>query len=189
MSGIQTETCNEGGEDIGYIENGDYLAFNNLDFGSGAVSFQARAASATSGGSIELRLGSSTGTLIGTCPVAGTGDWQTWTTATCNVSGVSGMQNLYLVFTGESGYLFNFNWFKFVAASGPTPTPAGIKGDVNGSGTVDIVDALIIAQYYVGLNPAGFIAANADVNCDGSITIVDALIVAQYYVGLISSFC
>jgi len=65
----------------------------------------------------------------------------------------------------------------------PTPTP-GVSGDVNGSGTVDIVDALMIAQYYVGLDPAGFIAANADVNCDGSITIVDALMVAQYYVGL-----
>jgi hypothetical protein len=61
-------------------------------------------------------------------------------------------------------------------------------GDVNGSGTVDIVDALLIAQYYVGLNPQGFIAANADVNCSGGIDIVDALLVAQYYVGLISIF-
>jgi len=59
---------------------------------------------------------------------------------------------------------------------------------VNSSGTVDIVDALMIAQYYVGLTPAGFVEANADVNCDSSITIVDALVVAQYYVGLIESF-
>jgi hypothetical protein len=62
------------------------------------------------------------------------------------------------------------------------------RGDVNGSGTVDIVDALLVAQYYVGLNPAGFIAGNADVNCSGGIDIVDALLVAQYYVGLVSSF-
>ena len=189
QSGIQTETCSEGGEDIGYIENGDYLVFNNLDFGSGAASFQARVASATSGGNIELRLDGSTGTLIGTCQVAGTGDWQTWTTVTCNVGNVSGMHNLYLVFTGESGYLFNFNWFRFVAGTSPTPTPAGLKGDVNGSSTVDILDALMTAQYSVGLAPAGFITANADVNCDGSITIVDALMIAQYYVELINSFC
>jgi alpha-L-fucosidase len=64
----------------------------------------------------------------------------------------------------------------------------GTMGDVNGSGTVDIVDALLIAQYYVGLNPSGFVAANADVNCTGTIDIVDALVVAQYYVGLVSSF-
>ena len=57
-------------------------------------------------------------------------------------------------------------------------------GDVNNSGTVDIIDALMIAQYYVGLNPAGFSAAAADVNCDNSVTIVDALITAQCYVGL-----
>jgi hypothetical protein len=67
-------------------------------------------------------------------------------------------------------------------------TNVGTKGDVNGSGTVDIVDALLIAQYYVGLNPSGFVAANADVNCTGTIDVVDALVVAQYYVGLISSF-
>ncbi|MEJ2051481.1 MAG: dockerin type I domain-containing protein [Calditrichota bacterium] len=78
-------------------------------------------------------------------------------------------------------------------------------GDVNGDGAIDIVDALLTAQfyvgldpanfipltaqYYVGLDPANFIPGNADVNCDGSIDIVDALLVAQYYVGLLSQFC
>jgi gluconolactonase len=75
------------------------------------------------------------------------------------------------------------------ANSSPAPTGSvGIKGDVNSNGSVDIVDALLIAQYYVGLNPANFSAANADVNCSGSIDIVDALLVAQYYVGLITIF-
>jgi hypothetical protein len=58
-------------------------------------------------------------------------------------------------------------------------------GDVNGSGSVDIVDALLIAQYYVGLNPANFNKAVADVNCDTRVDIVDALLIAQLYVGLI----
>jgi hypothetical protein len=61
-------------------------------------------------------------------------------------------------------------------------------GDVNNSGSVDIVDALVIAQYYVGLNPAGFVSSVADVNCSGGIDIVDALVVAQFYVGLITAF-
>jgi hypothetical protein len=78
--------------------------------------------------------------------------------------------------------------------AGPTsvpttaPTPSGLKGDLNGSGTVDIVDALLIAQFYVGLNPANFNQAVADVNCSGTIDIVDALVVAQFYVGLLASF-
>lgn len=58
-------------------------------------------------------------------------------------------------------------------------------GDVNGSGSVDILDALLIAQYYVGLNPANFNIAVADVNCDTNVDILDALLIAQLYVGLI----
>ena len=69
------------------------------------------------------------------------------------------------------------------------PLQAQTLGDVNNDNNINIVDALMVAQYYVGLNPAGFYAANADVNCDSSVTIVDALMIAQYYVGLISSFC
>jgi endoglucanase len=59
-------------------------------------------------------------------------------------------------------------------------------GDANGNGSIDIVDALIVAQYYVGLISAGFQSCGADVNKDGSIDIVDALKIAQCYVGLIS---
>ena len=65
---------------------------------------------------------------------------------------------------------------------------AALTGDVNGSNIVDIIDALMVAQYTIGLNPAGFIAANADVNSDGSINVVDALMIAQYSVGIITSF-
>jgi hypothetical protein len=122
QSGIQTESCGEGGQNIGYIENEDYVVFNNIDFEGGAASFQARVASSTGGGNIEIRLDSITGTLIGTCSVAGTGGWQTWTTSTCDVGGVSGTHNLYLKFTGGSGYLFNINWFQFFRGS-VTPTP------------------------------------------------------------------
>jgi endoglucanase len=70
----------------------------------------------------------------------------------------------------------------------PTPPGAGLKGDVNGSGAVDIVDALLIAQAYVGLNPANYNEAVADVNCSGAVDIVDALLIAQLYVGLLTNF-
>lgn len=65
-----------------------------------------------------------------------------------------------------------------------TPEP-----DVNSDGEIDIIDALLVVQYYVGLNPAGFNPLVADVDCDGDIDIVDALLIAQYYVGIISSLC
>jgi endoglucanase len=73
------------------------------------------------------------------------------------------------------------------------PTPGATKtgillGDVNENGGIDIVDALLVAQYYVGLEPADFNPEAADVTKDGAIDIVDALRIAQYYVGLISGF-
>ncbi|MCR8632744.1 carbohydrate-binding protein [Paenibacillus radicis (ex Xue et al. 2023)] len=116
MSGVQTEASSEGGQNVGYIDNGDYLVFNNVNFGTtGPTKFAARVAS-TAGGNIEIRLDSLTGTLIGTCPVTGTGGWQTWATQSCAVNGSSatGTHNVYLKFTGSSGYLFNINWFKFI---------------------------------------------------------------------------
>jgi hypothetical protein len=65
----------------------------------------------------------------------------------------------------------------------------GLTGDVNSDGNVDIVDALVVAQFYVGLNPDTFDQSKADTNCDGTIDILDALLIAQYYVGLITEFC
>jgi serpin B len=61
-------------------------------------------------------------------------------------------------------------------------------GDANENGIIDIVDALVVAQYYVGITPAHINTALCDVNGDGSINIIDALLIAQYYVGIIYEF-
>jgi hypothetical protein len=116
-SGIATEVCSEGGLDVGYITNGCWTKLKGVDFGSGASTFYARVASAGSGGNIELRLDSLAGTLIGTCAIAPTGGWQTWTTKSCSVSGASGVHDLYLKFVGGSGYLFNVNWWQLQQGS------------------------------------------------------------------------
>jgi hypothetical protein len=68
-----------------------------------------------------------------------------------------------------------------------THAPRGLKGDVNSDGTVDIIDALVTAQRYVGL-PVAIDESAADVNCDSALDIVDELLLAQYYVGFITSF-
>ena len=117
-SGVETEPSSEGGMDVGWIENGDYVKVKGAAFGTGATSFTARVASATSGGGIELRLGGTGGTLVGTCTVPATGGWQTWTTVTCPVSGATGTQDLYLRFAGGSGNLFNVNWWQFAGGGG-----------------------------------------------------------------------
>jgi len=114
---IRTEFCSEGGMDVGPCTNGSWIKLKGVDFGSGASTFYARVASAGSGGNIELRLENFTGTLIGTCPVPSTADWQTWTTVSCSVSGVTGVHDLYLKFTGGFGPLFSFNWWQMQQGS------------------------------------------------------------------------
>ncbi|MBN2441693.1 MAG: carbohydrate binding domain-containing protein [Spirochaetales bacterium] len=68
------------------------------------------------------------------------------------------------------------------------PVSAQQLGDVDHNSSIDIVDSLLTAQYYVGLNPDGFDPGLADVDGNGLINIVDALLIAQYFVGLITEF-
>ncbi|WP_405088229.1 family 43 glycosylhydrolase [Microbispora sp. NBC_01389] len=121
-SGVETEVSTEGGMNVGFIENGDYIKVKGVAFGSGATSFSARVASAASGGKIELHLDGVNGTLVGTCNVPGTGGWQTWTTVSCSVNGATGTHDLYFKFTGGSGNLFNVNWWQFSGAGQPSPS-------------------------------------------------------------------
>ena len=58
-------------------------------------------------------------------------------------------------------------------------------GDVNNDGVADIIDALLVSQFYVGLDPQPFDQSVGDVNEDSSIDIIDGLLIAQFYVGLI----
>jgi cytochrome c len=115
---VDKPTAN-GGYAVGFIENGDWISFTPYNL-TGATSFTARVSSAGSGGTISLRTGSATGPVIGTATVAPTGGWETWTTVTGTLNPPSGTQNLFLVFTGGSGYLFDIDAFTF---RGSTTTP------------------------------------------------------------------
>ncbi|MFC7483994.1 family 43 glycosylhydrolase [Luedemannella flava] len=133
--GVETEPSSEGGMNVGYIANGDYIKVKGVNFGSGATYFNARVASAASGGRIELRLDSTSGTVVGTCTVPGTGGWQTWTNAGCSVSGATGTHDLYLRFTGGSGNLFNLNYWQFTPlASASVLTNGDMESGTTGWG-------------------------------------------------------
>jgi hypothetical protein len=101
------------GEKIGSIHHGEWVRYNGINFDSGASQCFLRAASATAGGTIEIRIGSTTGTMIGSCVIPGTGDWDNFQDFSCPVSGVSGVQDLFLVFKGNSGYLLDVDFFSF----------------------------------------------------------------------------
>lgn len=116
-NGVQV--AGEGGGNAGYIENGDWAGYFDMDFGGGATGFTVCASTPNEGGTIELRLDSETGPLIGTCYITNTGGWDVWEDFTCEVRGASGVHDLYLVFRGGGGYLFDVNYFRFTGASAP----------------------------------------------------------------------
>lgn len=110
--GVETTSDNTAGVYVTEISNGNYIKVRSVDFKKGAKSFNVNVASA-SGGTIEIHLDSIDGDLIGTCNVKKTGGAQTWTTQSCKVKKVKGVHDVYFVFKGGDGDLFNFNRWKF----------------------------------------------------------------------------
>ena len=138
QSGAQTENTGDtdGGKNVGWLGNGDWLRYDDVTVGTTVA---ARIASDNAaGGSIELRLGSATGTLLTSIPVARTGGWQKWETRTAAVTAPAGKQTLFAVLkSGQAGDFVNINWFTLGAAtpSAPAPsTPAGTPSSVPTSG-------------------------------------------------------
>ncbi len=134
QSGIETEPCKAGGMDVTQISNGDWIKVRGVDFGSGAKSFSAQVASAAGGGSIEIHLGSATGTLLGKCEVPATGGAQTWMTTTCDVTGATGVNDVTFKFVGDKGELFNFDYWQFTSVDGGTGGSGGAGGMAGAGG-------------------------------------------------------
>ncbi|WUJ12275.1 carbohydrate-binding protein [Actinoplanes sp. NBC_00393] len=116
QGGIATEACSEGGQNIGWIANGDWAQYNNVEFGSGGVrDFVARVASGTAAsGLVEVRIDSRSNAPIGSFAIASTGGWQTWRSVPGNVANVTGRHTVFLTFTsGQPNDFVNVNWFQF----------------------------------------------------------------------------
>jgi len=139
--GVEVEDCSVGGRDVSSIENGDYIKVKSVDFGTGALSFTASVASAGEGGEIELRLDAMDGELLGTCTAPPTGGWQMWESTSCDVGLVPGVHDLFFVFSGGSGSLFNLDHWHFtakdplpMASGGASGAGGGASGGAGGSG-------------------------------------------------------
>jgi arabinoxylan arabinofuranohydrolase len=113
-SGLKTTGNDQTGVYVNSISNNDYIKLRSVDFTStGAKSFSASVGANAAGGSIEIRLDSQTGKLIGTLPVTATGGMTTWKSLTTSVTGATGVHDLFFVFKGGSGDLFNLDWWQF----------------------------------------------------------------------------
>ena len=113
MSGIQTENTSDtgGGQNVGYIDAGDYMDYSVNVTKTGTYEFRYRIASKYSTGEITLKAGSSNLHVIA---IPNTGDWQNWQTITATAELTAGTQTIRIY---ASGSAWNINWFEAVEVS------------------------------------------------------------------------
>ncbi len=124
QQGVQLENTTDvgGGQNIAFLDPGDYLDYyvNVAEAGFYHVSY--RTAAETEVGEIQLQLVDSNGvaSTLHTVEFQPTGGWQTWTTTSQSLALPEGKLQLRLLIREA---LFNMNWFKFNA---PTSIRDGI---------------------------------------------------------------
>lgn len=179
QSGIDIENCSEGGSDVAYIENGDYIGFDGINFGRGAGSLNFRVASNGSSGAIEVRLGSPDGKLIGTMDVSDTGGWQKWSTQICRIEKTTGVNDVYFVFKGGEGYLFNLDKF---SVNYPYEND-DLAGDCNLDGEVTVADLVMLQKWLLHKSTELTCWRHADLCRDNIIDVFDMVLLRQKLLG------
>jgi endoglucanase len=175
MSGIQLETCSEGGQDLGWVASGDSATYQVNVAAPGTYQVDLRVASKNGGGALEIQQGSD-GAVLGSVSVPQTGDWQTWTTVSTTVQlQTAGAQSIKLLFTSEG---LNLNWIKFSQAEPATPAapaittsslPAAVVGTAYNQTLTVAGTGTITWSVSAGSLPAG-LALSADGKISGTPT-------------------
>ncbi|RCG26506.1 sugar-binding protein [Sphaerisporangium album] len=111
QSGVQpaSHAGASGGRTLGFIDNGDWAGYSSVST-AGATKFSARVSSGGPGGTITVRSGSQTGSVLGSVSVANTGSWDTFTTVNTTLNG-TGTGPVFLIFSGGAGSLFDIDTF------------------------------------------------------------------------------
>ncbi|MCA8832956.1 beta-1,3-glucanase family protein [Hymenobacter pini] len=115
-NGMTVETCTDtgGGQNMGYVDAGDYLVWNNINFPTtGTYTIEYRVASGGSGGTISSDLNASS-IQFGNSTIPGTGGWQNWTTVSKTVTINAGTYN-FGIYAQTGGW--NINWVRITKSS------------------------------------------------------------------------
>jgi beta-glucanase (GH16 family) len=115
MLGVQKENTTDagGGQNVGYIDNGDWMTYKDINFpGSGAYKVEYRVAG--NGGRLSLDLNSGS-KVLGALNVPSTGGWQNWTTISHTVNVTAGTYKLG-IYAATGGW--NLNWIRITRVSG-----------------------------------------------------------------------
>jgi hypothetical protein len=120
QSGVQFQDTEDegGGKNAGWISNGDWLRFDQVNFGdTPATELIARVASEVGDGvdgRMDIRLDDQNNAPIGSLPVHGTGGWQNWINQATDTTGTTGVHTVFLTFAADRGDDFiNLNYLTF----------------------------------------------------------------------------
>lgn len=111
--GLQKKQSPDGGFEIQNSRNNDFLNFPSMKDMPQNATISFNLSSKRGGGKIEVRQGSPTGTLLGTCRIPKTGSWATYQMIPCNLKNPGGNNNLFFVFKGDRGELARLDFFTF----------------------------------------------------------------------------
>ena len=101
-----------------------WLRVSGVDFGTAATGFVVEAASAADNNKIEIRTGSATGTLAGTCTLKNTGSKTSYAETKCEVEGLKGIvKQLFLVFKGDRDSTMAIKSWGFEGSGSTPPEP------------------------------------------------------------------
>ncbi|HXH10130.1 MAG TPA: carbohydrate-binding protein [Alphaproteobacteria bacterium] len=124
---LQRGQGEHGGDAIG-MSHGAWTAYGPFVVGEyGKVNI--RVASGNKGGTITFRLGSATGTTVGTINVPNTGGWTSWTTLSTTLNSTTGSQLLYITFSNPTtggGQMMLLDRLEFVPVE-PTVVASPMK--------------------------------------------------------------
>lgn len=125
-SGLTSSVVEGRGEVLTGVHDGSYVSYANFNFADGSASGAAGSkgvlnihaeVAPLNGGQIEARLGSPDGPVVATMDVPAAteaGEWQTVSASVDTSEGAArGFQDVYLVFTGGAGDLFDIHEVRF----------------------------------------------------------------------------
>ena len=114
-NGMVVEACSEGGQDMGYVDAGDYLVWNTINFPtSGSYLLKYRVASGANGGTISADLNAGA-VQLGSTTIPATGGWQSWGTVSRTVTINAGTYN-FGIYAQTGGW--NLNWVRITKVDG-----------------------------------------------------------------------
>jgi hypothetical protein len=107
-----------------------WIRVSGVDFGTAATGLTVQAASTDDGNKIEVRTGSATGTLAGTCTLKNTGSKSSFADNSCEVEGLKGIvEQLFFVFKGSRDSTMAIKAWGFEGSGTTPPEPQKPYGE------------------------------------------------------------